>query len=464
MRTEWLKKREGDKVRTQMHYAKKGIITEEMEYVAKLEKLEPELVRSEVARGRMIIPANVNHKNLEPMAIGIAATCKINANIGSSALASDVEDEIEKIKVSQKFKADTAMDLSTGGDLDEIRRNVIANSAIPIGTVPIYQILHDVNNKIEDLSIEVMLEVLERQAQQGVSYFTIHAGFLLETMPKVAKRKMGIVSRGGSLMAAWMMHYHKENPFYTAFDDILDICAKYDVSLSLGDSLRPGCLADASDDAQLGELKVLGDLTLRAWERDVQVMVEGPGHVPINQIERNMKIQRELCHEAPFYILGPLVTDIAAGYDHISSAIGAAVGGWHGAAMLCYVTPKEHLGLPNADDVREGIVAYKIAAHAADIARGRTGARDIDDAMSDARYAFDWEKQFELSIDGDRAREYHDETLPQDVFKEAEFCSMCGPKFCSYKITQEIMSNPEGIQKIADEAAANAKKEFSLAQ
>jgi phosphomethylpyrimidine synthase len=458
MRTEWLKKREGDKVRTQMHYAKKGIITEEMEYVAKLEKLEPELVRSEVARGRMIIPANVNHTNLEPMAIGIAASCKINANIGSSALASDVEDEIEKIKVSQKFKADTAMDLSTGGDLDEIRRNVIANSAIPIGTVPIYQILHDVNNKIEDLSIEVMLEVLERQAQQGVSYFTIHAGFLLETMPKVAKRKMGIVSRGGSLMAAWMMHYHKENPFYTAFDDILDICAKYDVSLSLGDSLRPGCLADASDDAQLGELKVLGDLTLRAWERDVQVMVEGPGHVPINQIERNMKIQRELCHEAPFYILGPLVTDIAAGYDHISSAIGAAVGGWHGAAMLCYVTPKEHLGLPNADDVREGIVAYKIAAHAADIARGRTGARDVDDAMSDARYAFDWEKQFELSIDGDRAREYHDETLPQDVFKEAEFCSMCGPKFCSYKITQEIMSNPEGIQRIADEAAENAKK------
>ncbi len=305
MRTDWLKKREGDKVRTQMFYAKQGIITEEMQYVAKLEKLEPELVRSEVARGRMIIPANVNHKNLEPMAIGIAATCKINANIGSSALASNVEDEIEKIKVSQKFKADTAMDLSTGGDLDEIRKNVIANSTIPIGTVPIYQIIADCNDKIEDLTIEKMLDVLERQAQQGVSYFTIHAGFLLETMPKVAKRKMGIVSRGGSLMAAWMMHYHRENPFYVAFDDILDICAKYDVSLSLGDSLRPGCLADASDDAQLGELKVLGDLTLRAWERDVQVMVEGPGHVPLNQIERNMKIQRELCHEAPFYILGP---------------------------------------------------------------------------------------------------------------------------------------------------------------
>ncbi len=454
MRTEWVKKRENDTCRTQMYYAKQGIITEEMEYVAKVEDLDPELVRSEVARGRMIIPANINHTNLEPMAIGIAAKCKINANIGSSALASEIEGEVEKIQVSQKYQADTAMDLSTGGDLDEIRKAVIAESKIPIGTVPIYQILHDVNNKIEDLSIDVMLEVLERQAQQGVSYFTIHAGFLLETMPKVAKRKMGIVSRGGSLMAAWMMHYHRENPFYTAFDDILDICARYDVSLSLGDSLRPGCLADASDDAQLGELKVLGELTLRAWEKNVQVMIEGPGHVPMNQIERNMKIQREYCHEAPFYILGPLVTDIAAGYDHISSAMGAAIGGWHGASMLCYVTPKEHLGLPNAEDVREGIIAYKIAAHAADIARGRKNARDVDDEMSDARYKFDWEKQFELSLDPERAREYHDETLPQDVFKEAEFCSMCGPKFCSYKITQDIMDNPEAIAKIAEEAAA----------
>ncbi|MEA1917783.1 MAG: phosphomethylpyrimidine synthase ThiC [Campylobacterota bacterium] len=452
MRTQWVEKRKDDKIRTQMHYAKKGIITEEMHYVAKIEKLDPELVRSEVARGRMIIPANVNHVNLEPMAIGIASTCKINANIGSSAIASDVQGEIEKIQVSQHYKADTAMDLSTGGDLDDIREHVIAESKIPIGTVPIYQILHDVDNKIEDLSIEVMLDVLERQAKQGVSYFTIHAGFLLETMPKVAQRKMGIVSRGGSLMAAWMMHYHKENPFYSAYDEILDICAKYDVSLSLGDSLRPGCLADASDDAQLGELKVLGELTLRAWEKDVQVMIEGPGHVPLNQIERNMKIQRELCHEAPFYILGPLVTDIAAGYDHISSAIGAAVGGWHGASMLCYVTPKEHLGLPNAQDVREGIIAYKIAAHAADIARGRTGARDVDDEMSDARYAFDWEKQFELALDSERAREYHDETLPQDVFKEAEFCSMCGPKFCSYKITQNIMENKDEIELIAKEA------------
>jgi phosphomethylpyrimidine synthase len=457
MRTDWVEQRKNDAVRTQMYYAKQGIVTQEMKYIAQIEDLDEELVRSEIARGRLIIPANVNHKNLEPMAIGIAARCKINANIGSSAIASDVQGEIEKIQVSQHYKADTAMDLSTGGDLDEIRRAVIANSKIPIGTVPIYQILHDVNNKIEDLSIEVMLEVLERQAQQGVSYFTIHAGFLLSTMPKVAKRKMGIVSRGGSLMAAWIMHYHRENPFYTAYDEILDICARYDVSLSLGDSLRPGCLADASDEAQLSELKVLGELTLRAWEKNVQVMIEGPGHVPLNQIERNMKIQREYCHEAPFYILGPLVTDIAAGYDHISSAIGAAVGGWHGASMLCYVTPKEHLGLPNAQDVRDGIIAYKIAAHAADIARGRKGARDVDDAMSDARYAFDWNRQFELSLDPEKAREFHDETLPQDVFKEAEFCSMCGPKFCSYKITQQIMDNPESLAWITEEAnKANA--------
>ena len=423
-----------------MYYAKQGIITEEMHYVAKVENLSPELVRSEVARGRMIIPANINHTNLKPMAIGIAAKCKINSNIGSSALASDPAQEVEKLKVSEQYGADTLMDLSTGGDLDAIRKEVIANASIPIGTVPIYQILHDVNNKIEDLTIEKMLEVLERQAQQGVSYFTIHAGFLLQFMPHIAKRKMGIVSRGGSLMAAWMMHYHKENPFYTAYDDILDICRKYDVSLSLGDSLRPGCLYDASDEAQLSELKILGELTLRAWEKDVQVMIEGPGHVPMNQIERNMKIEQEYCHEAPFYILGPLVTDIAAGYDHISSAIGAAIGGWHGASMLCYVTPKEHLGLPNAEDVRNGIIAYKIAAHAADIARGRKDAMKVDDEMSDARYAFDWNKQFELCLDPERAKEYHDETLPQDVFKEAEFCSMCGPKFCSYKITQEIVA------------------------
>ena len=440
MRTEWLKKRTNDEVRTQMYYAKQGIITEEMAHVAEVEKIDPELLRSEIARGRCIIPANVNHHHQIPMAIGMVSTCKINANIGSSALASDVQGEIEKVDVCLKYGADTIMDLSTGGDLDKIRAAVIEHSTVPIGTVPMYQILHDCNDKIEDLTIESMLNVLQKQAEQGVSYFTIHAGFLLRFMPHVAKRKMGIVSRGGSLMAAWMMHYHKENPFFDAYDQILDICRKYDVALSLGDSLRPGCLYDASDDAQLSELKVLGELTLRAWEKDVQVMIEGPGHVPLNQVERNMKIEREYCHEAPFYILGPLVTDIAAGYDHISSAIGAAVGGWHGASMLCYVTPKEHLGLPNAADVREGIIAYKIAAHAADIARGRPDAQKIDDEMSDARYGFDWNKQFELCLDPDRAKEYHDETLPQDVFKEAEFCSMCGPKFCSYKITQNIVA------------------------
>ena len=439
MRTQWLQKRENDKVRTQMYYAKQGIITEEMAFVAEVEKLDAELLRAEIARGRCIIPANVNHQQQIPMAIGMISSCKINANIGSSALSSDVDGEIEKVDACLKYGADTIMDLSTGGDLDKIREAVIAHSTVPIGTVPMYQILHDCNDKIEDLTIESMLEVLEKQALQGVSYFTIHAGFLLRFMPHVAKRKMGIVSRGGSLMAAWMMHYHKENPFYDAYDQILDICRKYDVSLSLGDSLRPGCLFDASDDAQLSELKILGELTLRAWEKDVQVMIEGPGHVPLNQIERNMKLEREYCHEAPFYILGPLVTDIAAGYDHISSAIGAAVGGWHGASMLCYVTPKEHLGLPNADDVREGIIAYKIAAHSADIARGRPDAQKIDDEMSDARYGFDWNRQFELCLDPERAKEYHDETLPQDVFKEAEFCSMCGPKFCSYKITQSIV-------------------------
>ena len=443
----WLDNHTNDKVRTQMFYAKQGIITDDMKNVAKVENIDPELVRSEVERGRMIIPANVNHKNLVPMAIGIKSLCKINANIGSSSLASDIAGEIEKVDVCLKYGADTIMDLSTGGDLDAIREAVIEHSSVPIGTVPIYQIIHDCGDDINNLTIEAMLNTLEKQAQQGVSYFTIHAGFLLENMPNIAKRKMGIVSRGGSLMASWMMHYHKENPFYEAYDEILDICAKYDVSLSLGDSLRPGCLADASDEAQLNELKVLGELTLKAWEKDVQVMIEGPGHVPLNQIERNMKLEQEYCHEAPFYILGPLVSDIGAGYDHITSAIGAAVGGWHGCSMLCYVTPKEHLGLPDAKDVREGIIAYKIAAHAADIARGRKGARDIDDEMSDARYNFDWNKQFELALDGDRAREYHDETLPQDVFKEAEFCSMCGPKFCSYKITREIIAqNPELAQ------------------
>ena len=438
MRTQWVQQRADDKIRTQLHYAKKGIITKEMEYVANIENISAELIRQEIERGRLIIPANINHTNLKPMGIGIATRTKINSNIGSSSLASSIDGEVEKVKVSIKYGADTIMDLSTGGDLDEIRTAVIQASSVPIGTVPIYQILYDVKNDILQLDIDTMLSVLKKQAKQGVSYFTIHCGFLLSHMPFVAKRKMGIVSRGGSLMASWMMHYHKENPFYEYFDEILKICQEYDVSLSLGDSLRPGCLADASDEAQFAELKVLGELAKRAWKADVQVMIEGPGHVPLNQIERNVELQKQYCNHAPFYVLGPLVTDIAAGYDHIASAIGACVAAWKGVAMLCYVTPKEHLGLPNAKDVREGILAYKIAAHAADIARGRIGARDRDDAMSDARYSFDWNRQFELALDPDRAREYHDEALPQEVFKDAEFCSMCGPKFCSYKISQDI--------------------------
>ncbi len=438
MRTQWITNRKHDTIKTQLHYAKKGIITEEMAYIANLENLSSETICREVAKGRLIIPANICHTNLEPMGIGVALRTKINANIGSSQIINSIDEEVQKLKVSIKYGADTVMDLSTGGDLDMIRKAIISASSVPIGTVPMYQILHDVQNDILKLDIDTMLGVLEKQAKQGVSYFTIHCGFLLEHMPYVSKRKMGIVSRGGSLMASWMLHYHKENPFYEAFDDILRICQKYDVSLSLGDSLRPGCLADASDEAQFGELRILGELAKRAYEADVQVMIEGPGHVPLNQIERNVKLQKEYCNEAPFYVLGPLVTDIAAGYDHIASAIGACVAAWKGVAMLCYVTPKEHLGLPNANDVREGILAYKIAAHAADIARGRIGVRDRDDAMSDARYAFDWNRQFALALDSDRAREYHDEALPQEVFKEAEFCSMCGPKFCSYKITQEI--------------------------
>lgn len=439
MREKWVEKRLQDPIKTQLHYANKGIVTEEMEYVANSENLSVEQILNEIKRGRLVITANINHGNLRPMAIGVAATTKVNANIGASSLASSVEEEIRKVDVCKKYGADTIMDLSTGGNLDNIRQAVIDHSDVPIGTVPIYQILHDLGDEIEMLTIEKMLEVLEKQAEQGVSYFTIHCGFLLSHMPKVAKRKMGVVSRGGSLMAKWMLHHHRENPFYEAFDQILDICQKHDVTLSLGDSLRPGCLADASDEAQLEELRVLGELAQRCWDKEVQVMIEGPGHVPMNQIERNVKIQKEYCKEAPFYVLGPLVTDIAAGYDHIASAIGAAIAAWHGVAMLCYVTPKEHLGLPNEKDVREGIIAYKIAAHAADIARGRTGARVRDDAMSDARYGFNWKKQFELALDPDRAREYHDESLPQDVFKDAEYCSMCGPKFCSYKISRDIV-------------------------
>ena len=440
MRTEWIAKR-NDKVKTQMYYAKKGIITEEMEYIAKKENLTPELIRSEVARGRLIIPANVNHKHLEPMAIGRVTSTKVNSNIGASALASDIEEEVKKLKTSVKYGADTVMDLSAGAkNMDEIRQAIIDASPVPIGTVPMYQIIDEIGD-VNKLTYDDILRVLEKQAKQGVSYFTIHAGLLLRHMPEIAKRKMGIVSRGGSLTASWMLTHHKENPFYTIFDDILEICREYDVSLSLGDSLRPGCLYDASDKPQIEELKVLGELTLKAWDKDVQVMIEGPGHVPINEVERNVKLEQIYCHEAPFYVLGPLVLDIGAGYDHIGSAIGAAMAAWYGVSMLCYVTPKEHLGLPNEEDVREGMMAYKIAAHSADIGRRIPGARKKDDEMSDARYHFDWNKQFELALDPERAKEYHDETLPQEVFKEAEFCSMCGPKFCSYKVTQEAMQN-----------------------
>ncbi len=437
LRSEWVKPRLGNPVVTQMRYAREGIVTPEIAYVAKREKLDPELVRAEIARGRMIIPANINHRNLEPMAIGIAATCKVNANIGNSAVSSEVSQELEKLRLAVSLGSDTVMDLSTGGNLREIRTAIIGASPVPIGTVPIYEAMQRVK-RVEDLSPTLLLEVVEEQAEQGVDYMTIHAGILLRMVPLAAKRLTGIVSRGGALMAQWMVHHHKENPFYTHFDGLMKIFQKYDVSISLGDSLRPGCLADASDAAQFAELDVLGELTRRAWEYDVQVMVEGPGHVPFDQIEMNVKRQIAVCDEAPFYVLGPLVTDIAPGYDHITSAIGATMAGYAGASMLCYVTPKEHLGLPNADDVRQGVVAYKIAAHAADVARHRPGARDRDDALSKARFSFDWKQQFALSLDPATAERMHDETLPQEGFKEAHFCSMCGPKFCSMEVSQKI--------------------------
>ena len=437
MRTEWVKKRAGHENVTQMHYARKGIVTEEMLHVATREKVAAELVRSEVARGRLIIPANVNHTNLEPMGIGIALNCKVNANIGSSAVVSNLDTELRKLAISLKHGADTVMDLSTGGDIDGIRQAIIKASPVPIGTVPIYQALQEVKD-VKRLTVDDMLGMLERQAQQGVDYFTIHCGVLVEYLPLVKDRITGIVSRGGSIMAQWMIEHHKQNPFYTHWDKVLEICKKYDVSISAGDGLRPGCLADASDAAQFAELNTLGELTKRAWEKDVQVMIEGPGHVPFDQIEMNVKKEMEVCHEAPFYVLGPLVTDIAPGYDHITSCIGATMAGTAGAAMLCYVTPKEHLGLPTEDDVKQGLIAYKIAAHAADIARHRPGARDRDDALSRARYAFDWKEQFRLSIDPETAQALHDETLPDEYFKGAEFCSMCGPKFCSMHINRAV--------------------------
>ena len=389
MRTEWVNRRQDDAVRTQMHYARKGEITGEMKHVAKRENITPELVRDEVARGRMIIPANVNHPNLVPMAIGVASTCKINANIGNSSTTSNIEEELEKLHYSVKYGADTVMDLSTGGDIPEIRKAIINASPVPIGTVPIYEALARVR-RVEDLTAEVMIEVIEEQAEQGVDYMTIHAGVLVQYIPMTTRRVTGIVSRGGSILAEWMVKNHRQNFLYERFDDICKIFQKHDVSFSLGDGLRPGSLADASDEAQFAELKTLGELTKKAWEYDVQVMIEGPGHIPMDEIQMQVEKEVEMCHEAPFYTLGPLVTDIAPGYDHITSAIGAAMIGWYGASMLCYVTPKEHLGLPDREDVKQGIIAYKIAAHAADVARKRPGARKRDDELSRARYIFDW--------------------------------------------------------------------------
>ncbi len=425
---------------TQIESARAGRITPEMEFVARCEDLEPELIRDEVAAGRMVIPANKVHltKRLEPMGIGIAARTKINANIGNSAVTSNIDEELEKLHTAVHFGSDTVMDLSTGRDIDTIRQAIIDASPVPIGTVPIYQMLEELGGDIEEMKPQHFLDMCERQAKQGVDYFTIHCGILLEHLHLTMNRITGIVSRGGSLIAKWMMAHSQQNPLYTHFDDLCDIMREYDVTWSLGDSLRPGSIGDASDEAQFAELKVLGELTTRGWERGTQVMVEGPGHIPMDQIDMNIKRQIDWCHGAPFYVLGPLVTDIAPGYDHITSAIGAALAGWSGAAMLCYVTPKEHLGLPDREDVKQGVIAYKIAAHAADLARHRKGARDRDDALSRARFAFDWNEQFRLSLDPETARRMHDETLPQDVFKSAHFCSMCGPKYCSMKITEEI--------------------------
>ena len=476
---------------TQMHYARRGIVTPEMEYIAirenqRIEALQnsalckqhagqsfgaslpklitPEFVRDEVARGRAIIPANINHPESEPMIIGRNFLTKINANIGNSAVSSGIAEEVEKLVWSIRWGGDTVMDLSTGKNIHETREWIIRNSPVPIGTVPIYQALEKVGGVAEDLTWELFRDTLIEQAEQGVDYFTIHAGVLLRFVPLTAKRVTGIVSRGGSIMAKWCLAHHKENFLYTHFEDICEIMKAYDVSFSLGDGLRPGCIADANDAAQFGELDTLGELTQIAWKHDVQVMIEGPGHVPMQLIKENMERQLEKCHEAPFYTLGPLTTDIAPGYDHITSAIGAAMIGWFGTAMLCYVTPKEHLGLPNKQDVRDGIIAYKIAAHAADLAKGHPGAQVRDNALSKARFEFRWDDQFNLGLDPEKAKEFHDETLPKDAHKSAHFCSMCGPKFCSMKITQDVRdyAAEHGVDEIValDEGMAEKAAEF----
>ncbi|MGJ7901969.1 phosphomethylpyrimidine synthase ThiC [Lysobacter sp. 1R34A] len=476
---------------TQMHYARRGIVTPEMEYIAirenqRLEAIReghlltqhpgqsfganiqkiitPEFVRDEVARGRAIIPNNINHPESEPMIIGRNFLTKVNANIGNSAVSSGIAEEVEKLVWSIRWGADTVMDLSTGKHIHETREWIIRNSPVPIGTVPIYQALEKVDGRAEELNWEIFRDTLIEQAEQGVDYFTIHAGVLLRYVPLTAKRVTGIVSRGGSILAKWCLAHHKENFLYTHFEEICEIMKAYDVAFSLGDGLRPGSIADANDAAQFGELETLGELTKIAWKHDVQTMIEGPGHVPMQLIKENMDKQLEVCGEAPFYTLGPLTTDIAPGYDHITSAIGAAMIGWFGTAMLCYVTPKEHLGLPNKHDVREGLMAYKIAAHAADLAKGHPGAQARDNAMSKARFEFRWEDQFNLGLDPERAREYHDETLPKDAHKVAHFCSMCGPHFCSMKITQDVRdyAKEHGVEETAalDEGMAEKAAEF----
>lgn len=442
---------------TQMHYAKRGIITPEMEFVAIRENIDPEIVRQEVAEGRAIIPSNINHPESEPMIIGSRFHVKINANIGNSAVTSSIEEEVEKMLWAVRWGADTIMDLSTGKHIHATREYIIRNSPVPVGTVPIYQALEKVNGVVEDLTWEIYRDTLIEQAEQGVDYFTIHAGVLLRYIPMTVNRTTGIVSRGGSIMAQWCLAHHEENFLYTHFEEICEILKTYDIAVSLGDGLRPGSIADANDEAQFAELETLGELTEIAWKHDVQVMIEGPGHVPMHKIKENVDKQIEICKGAPFYTLGPLTTDIAPGYDHITSAIGAAIIGAYGTAMLCYVTPKEHLGLPNKDDVREGVIAYKIAAHAADLAKGHPGAQRRDDALSKARFEFRWNDQFNLSLDPDRAREYHDETLPAEGAKVAHFCSMCGPKFCSMKISHELQKTvrEEGMKQKAKEFVEN---------
>jgi len=447
---------------TQLRYARRGEITPEMDFVAIREGVEPELVRSEVARGRAIIPANVNHPESEPMAIGREFLVKINANIGNSAVTSSVEEEVEKLTWATRWGADTVMDLSTGADIHTTREWIVRNSPVPIGTVPIYQALEKVDGQAEELSWEVYRDTIVEQAEQGVDYVTVHAGVRLAYVPLTAKRVTGIVSRGGSIMAAWCLAHHRENFLYEHFEELCELLAAYDVAFSLGDGLRPGSVADANDEAQLAELATLGELTKVAWDHDVQVMIEGPGHVPMNKIRENMELQLELCHEAPFYTLGPLTTDVAPGYDHITSAIGAAMIGWYGTAMLCYVTPKEHLGLPDRQDVKEGVIAYKIAAHAADVAKGHPTAQAWDDALSKARFEFRWQDQFELSLDPETARAYHDQTLPAEPAKTAHFCSMCGPKFCSMRISQDVRDYAATLGVSDEEALAAGMEEKSV--